>query len=316
MSVLLVGSGVAAAGFLHHRDKFPLEIDHVASPTVAPPCSWSSTAVAALRGTQKGLSPLGDELVEGWREAEQFFQTNPNPGAEEARHYTLVFDSGKNLQRFSHLTPTQAPLELKSAAQLCVSERAWIIRPREFLAHLRPREAVLTGLQAIDGQWEASFLGGEKRRYSQVVLASGQWMSWMAGIVPVPKLRAVQGSYYQWQNCDWGTESFSLSIDETNIVYHAPEQRLLLGATSVKDETGEFADASALEELHRRAQEKIRRDLPAINQARVFTGIRSLSKDRAPFALNPLPGLHLIGGLYKNGWVMAWRLGRLTAERF
>lgn len=315
MRVLVVGSGVGAAGFLHHAQKLGIHCDHVSSPTNAPVCSLRSTAVAALRGTQMGHSPLGDELVRGWQEAHEFYAQYLGDGVERAVHCTAIFKSEKNLRRFSHLASAPAPLELAQAPQLCVKEEAWIIRPAQFLSAWRAREEFISALTPIEEGVRVRFLDQRDEVYDHVVLATGYWMSWMKDLFSFPSLRPVQGSYFQWDGVDWGSASFSLTIDEDNLVYYATQRTLLLGSTSVKDVTGDFAALSNLQTRYQRVQQLLRRKLPAVEDAQTHTGIRALTKERAPFALNPRPGIHLIGGLYKNGWVMAWRLGRITAER-
>lgn len=315
MNVLVVGNGVAAAGFLYNAAKLNLNCDHISSPSNAPVCSWNSTAVAALRGTQSGLSKLGDELVQGWEEANEVYKHLNCAAAERSTHTTAVFDDTKNLKRFSHLPVSVSSLEFKLSPQLVVKEECWIIRPHHFLERWKPREAMVVGLSSLGDGWKVKFLGGEEKVYDHVVLATGFWLTWMKGLFPMPEMRAVQGSYYQWQNCDWGKESFSLSIDSNNLIYHGKEKNLLLGATSVKDITGQVPDMKDLQIRWEQVSERIKKDLPSIQSAQILTGIRSVTRDRTPFSLNPQKGLHLIGGLYKNGWVMSWRLGRQTAER-
>lgn len=315
MKVLVVGNGVGAAGFVYHAAKLNIKCEHVSSPANAPVCSTNSTAVAALRGTQMGFSKLGDELVEGWNEAQEVYQTLNHPGAELASHTTALFEDSKNLRRFSHLVGGNSFLGFNSNPKLLVSEDCWIIRPEKFLNQWQANEKMVIGLKPLDSGWRVTFLGDIEKDYDHVVLATGFWLTWMKGLFPMPDLRAIQGSYLQWEGCDWGERSFSLSVDSNNLVYQAKEKVLLLGATSVKDKTGQLPDSNDLKQRFEKVSEHIEKKLPALKDAQVFTGIRSITKDRSPFTLEPHKGLHLIGGLYKNGWVMAWRLGRQTAER-
>lgn len=315
MKVLVVGNGVAAAGFLHAASTRGLVCDHLADSSNAPVCSQNSTAVAALRGTVKGHSPLGDLLVDGWEEAKNFYRRYSGAGVERATHTTAIFEQEKNLARFAHVPPGLSPLGLKQEPKLLVQEEAWIIHPEEFLASFTPQKQLIVAVDAAGPKPVVTLLGGERRTYDHVVLCTGHWLSWMKDQVPVPELKAVQGSFYQWSDVTLPGESFSLSVDDVNLVYHAAKKRLLLGATSVKHETGDFADVSDLQARYQKLQGRLEHPLPRPELAEVRTGIRSVSRSRMPFALNPLPGIHLIGGLYKNGWVMAWHLGRVTLER-
>lgn len=305
--ILVIGGGVAAAGVQEalSSNKFAgkFHVDYVVSDSLARACSLRSTAVAALRGTRPGLSPLGDELVECWEVASKFYGRG-HAGVERIRHTTWVGEDEKTRRRFQHLGQVPGPVE----------EEAFLIVPEVFLGRLSPRDAFVQSLTATDGGWRVRYLGGEEQSYQRVVLATGAWASWMPAELKHPKVRAVQGCYAAWDGIDLGREGFSHSFDGTNVVYQSSTTRLLLGATSVKDQTGEAFDHSELLARYQSATKKLPLPWPAWERARFQTGIRSLSTDRRPFAREIAPGLYAVGGFYKNGWVYAWRMGELIAE--
>ncbi len=326
--LLLIGEGIAAAAYLRElsvsrvAEQFT-RIVQVASPDLAPACSFHSTAVAALRGTRTGLSPLGDELVAGWEMAREFYQSWDGPGVTAARLTTVVEDTEKDLRRFSHLPrAVSSPLPLSKTSAFLVEEEAWLIDPALFLPALHSslttpprerRETLVTRLHREGPVWRARFLGGMEEDFERVVLASGAWMPWMRELFPpghpLGDLRPVQGSYWQWEGVDLGPESFAMAWSGHNLVYHAVPRRLLMGATSVKDGTL-IPDLKGLRGQWEFWRERLERPLPDPARALLRTGVRARTADRRPHGGGVREGLQAMGGLYKNGWVAAWKLAR------
>ena len=68
-------SGLLTAFYLVQERKarsLPLPRINLFVSPLYPSCTLSSTATVALRGTKKGLSPLGDQLVDAFHEVEKF----------------------------------------------------------------------------------------------------------------------------------------------------------------------------------------------------------------------------------------------------
>lgn len=332
--LLLVGEGIAAQAILRALEHSPRssrlsQITQVANHELAPACSMSSTAVVALRGTRAGLSLLGDELIAAWNEARHDYVEYIGMGVTRAIQTTAIFKAGPGVTRFSHLPQIeQSPLALARAPLLMVNEEAWLIDPPVFLRALgeswklpiEKRATLVTQLVAEGQGSRVHFLDGRDEFFDHVVLASGAWMSWMKECLPeghpARSLRPVQGSYYQWNEQKLGVQSFSMALDGINLVYHAAQGRLLLGATSVKDVAHFLPDQKALRELWTTAQSLLLNPLPALSEAIIHTGIRSVGKDRRPINQSVRPGLHVLGGLYKNGWLLSWKLARDLVEGF
>jgi hypothetical protein len=71
---VIIGNGVASkilAMYLYKEFQRPITI--IANEDFAPMCSTRSTAINCLRGTQKGLSALGDMIVDSYDEFVEFY---------------------------------------------------------------------------------------------------------------------------------------------------------------------------------------------------------------------------------------------------
>lgn len=322
--VIVIGGGIAGHAVLFSLaqrakvDRFDA-VTLVASEASAPTTSLRSTAVAALRGTQVGFSPLGDELVAQWDHAHALLAREGFAGAERVQHQTLCY-SANTAKRFQHLSQASALLPVRLAPDLVAEEPAWVIDPAVFLSSIRERcqslgtrfvDSTVIQLAQSAGAWTVRLHSGEVLTAEQLILASGFWMHWTRELLtgsPLAELIPVQGAYYQWDSQVLSRPSFSLSLEGTNLIYNAPLERLILGATSVKHDVSLVPDRAQLEELVRDVSEKLRFELPPLSSAEVVTGIRAQTRSRRPWAGSLAPGLSAIGGLYKNGWVSAWKL--------
>lgn len=322
--VIVIGGGIAGHAVLFSLaqrakvDRFDA-VTLLASDATAPATSLRSTAVAALRGTQSGFSPLGDELVAQWDYAHALLDRESFAGAERVLHQTLCY-SPNTTKRFQHLPKTAPSLPTKLSPDLVTAEESWVIDPAVFLSSIRERclplgtrfvDSTVTQLTHSDGVWSVRLHSGEVLAAEQVILASGFWMHWMREYLvgtPLAELIPVQGSYYQWESLELSLPSFSMSLEGTNLIYSAPLKRLILGATSVKNDVSFVPDSSQLSELVEDVSQKLLFEVPSIRRAKVITGIRTQTRSRRPWAGSLAPGLSAIGGLYKNGWVSAWKL--------
>lgn len=329
--LFVIGEGIAAKALFYALaqrqkiDKFS-EIHVAFSDSYAPATSLRSTAIAALRGTQKGFSPLGNELVEAWEFAREIYLREKFDGAEKIQHQTWIYEE-KNLKRFAHLPELAIAAEIKTPPKRIATEEAWMIEPDKFLAsvidlaqfsHVQAHPNAVVKLEKLKNEFVVSLLGGKQMTVDRIILASGFWMSWMKEWIvasPLSGLYPVQGSYFQWEKIDWGSESLSISFDGANLIYQAKAQRLIIGATTVKKDESFIPAISELKNIYHKIQGHWSMSLPNIESARIITGIRSQTLSRRPWSGEVSPGVYAIGGLYKNGWVSAWKLADDLAKR-
>ncbi|MBY0516297.1 MAG: FAD-binding oxidoreductase [Bacteriovoracaceae bacterium] len=326
--LLVIGEGIAAQAFLNsliHEDivdKFT-SITQLSHSELAPLTSWNSTAIAALRGTRRGMSPLGDELVDMWEESNQAYTQEKWKGVYPIELHSWIY-SDKSDRRYGHLPKVEKSFfECKIKPRGISTERAWVIDPKVFLQNITTpknlvkKKSLVTSLVQGEKCWRVETLDKEVFEADIVVLASGHWAQWMqeyyAGS-PLEGLKPYQGSYYQWENVSFGERGFSVIIEGSNFIYQAENKRLILGATSLNGVDHFIADKVGLKKIYDHFQSYADVNLPSIQESQIHTGIRSQTKGRRPWAGKLQNNLYAIGGLYKTGWVSSIPLARQLAK--
>jgi glycine/D-amino acid oxidase-like deaminating enzyme len=324
--LVVIGEGVAASAFLFALTRSPLvdkftAITQLASETLAPATSWRSTAIAALRGTQRGLSPLGDEICEMWDHTRPLFERENWPGLTPVEIHSWVF-SDKAHRRYSHLAKTSHPhFATKLPARYVATETGWIVNTQELLKNipapkLTKRSTLVTALRREEDKWCLTLQGNEELTADVVVYAGGIWQRWFKEFLvgsPLEELKPVQGSFYRWEKAPLGTKSFVLAVEGAVCSYEASRQELLFGSTSLMGEETLIPDLPALAGLKNEFLKRLEFSFPD-TEAQIVTGIRSQTKGRRPWAGELQRGLYAIGGLYKTGWVTAWPLGEALVK--
>lgn len=319
--LVVIGEGVAATAFLFaltqkaNVDKFS-SIIQVANDDLAPATSLRSTAIAALRGTRQGLSPLGDEIVEMWNYTHPLFSRERWRGLKETAVHSWVY-SDKAERRYGHLEKISAShFSAKRSPRYITTEPGWIIEPATFLQSVpQPKveklKTVMTSLERVGEMWQVGIMGGIKIEADVVVMATGPWSEWTRELFvdsPLESMKSTQGSYYQWDNAHFGEKSFVIGLEGMVCVYHADLQRLILGATSVSGDATFIPHLSELASIREEFAAHVNIDFPS-EIPQIITGLRAQTKGRRPWAGKLETGLYAVGGLYKTGWVTAWPLG-------
>ncbi len=320
-SIAVIGAGVAATSVIHWLKILrPLDrIVQFSSENLAPAASLKSTAVAALRGTQRGLSALGDELCAYWDQSDRFYAELKNAGLIESELETWVNDE-KEIRRFSHMTEvSQSLIKAKVTPLKIVREKCWLIDPDVFLSsfdqnHLHKISLVKQVTKSSQG-WLIK-TQEEEIEFARVIFCTGAWQRWMEGFFPFKDLETIkpsQGSYFEWQDQSIAKQSFALSFHGLNLHFRHDIKTLQLGATTIKGSDSFRPSRIHLEEIKKIFNDTIELELD-FSRAHIHTGIRSIIKSRRPFAGELDRGLYALNGLYKNGWISAWPLGKSLVE--
>lgn len=321
--VAVIGGGVAATSVIHWLKTLrPLDkIVQYSCENLAPSASLKSTAVAALRGTQRGLSELGDELCDHWEFSDKFYAELNNPGLIEGELETWLYED-KDLRRFAHLSESSSVLLKAQRVPLKrVTEKCWLIDPQTFMSSFDQShekiEGLITQLTPSGSKWRVHTQNTE-REFDGVLLCTGVWARWMKDFYPqgeLESLRPSQGSFYQWNNFTLGERSFALSFSGLNLHYRHDLHSLQLGATTIKDVDSFIPSITHLEEIKKVFEQTLDLKLD-FSQATIHTGIRSILKSRRPFAGKLSENLYGMNGLYKNGWISAWPLAKKLCSTF
>jgi hypothetical protein len=277
----------------------------------------SSTATVALRGTKKGLSPLGDQLVDAFFEVEQFLSTQKTHGAYPAELTTFNHPMSPSFEKVAKRFHNH-PQTKETHGFVAYKEKAYLFSPYQFFAWLYKNllthvNFIHETVSTIDGM-NLKTLEGNTFTSDQIIFAAGAYNSLLTEDERIKKSQPVAGSYLEFQ-ADQGEESSCHTYNELNCVYLAKEKKIFFGSVS-QEGYWLSADLKALKDRYEEWQNSHLTRLPPFEEAIIKTGIREKGRKREPYVylLNKEKNQWVIGGMYKNGYSLAFLLGKKLAQ--
>jgi hypothetical protein len=147
---VVIGDGIASkllSFALYQEYQQPITV--IASDEFAPACSTRTTAINCLRGTRKGLSPLGDSIVDTYEEFVAFYNEHKPAGLDKTVELQLWQDNREKwLRRFGSSEQYETLPFFKNMLDEVYEgfqSEAYIFHPESFFSWL-------------DGQFEKEFI--------------------------------------------------------------------------------------------------------------------------------------------------------------
>lgn len=285
--IIVVGDGVIARSLIFFLAKYAPQNSYiqVSANDFYPSCSDYSTATVALRNTQRGLSPLGDLIVEGFKAFNEFILNNNPLGVEPVPHF--------------HRTLTHSEKFLKRFGSEFYEEKSYLIYWNEYKNWLL-KNVQITHINDVAINTKANKLNlksGVSLDYDKLI--------WCTGIQKDKKIKVRPGSYlYKEMNI---TQSRIYEIDGINIILRALDKKLLIGSTTIRD-NHYIAPINRLRDLHQKAKLFMKNEL-SLNIAdfdtfNIQTGLRSLGS-RMPFFGRLSDNQWGMFDFHKNGYLMS-----------
>lgn len=317
-TLAIIGFGIAGRSVLYTLAKEKKKYSKIlvfSSNKFAFPCSLHSTAIVAPRGVSEGVSPLGDLLRSGFDCFKEHVLSERPHGVKKIIQYS---GASERLEQFSKRYPKGEYRNQWQSFKLghstyIAQEDAFMVDPLVYLDWLKNESKDLP-VEYVD-----DFVV-KVEEGNMVLLTTQSQRDFMADKIvftvghhtrfwnPPVKSKPVQGAYYQFENINLGDESFSLTLDGDNLIYHHDLKRLLVGSSTL-EVPHELAPINALNEIHKRLQEKVEFILPSIQQGKVKVGLREKAPKRAPYLVSKGKAYYL-GGLYKNGYVLSLKMAK------
>jgi hypothetical protein len=325
-TLAIIGGGIAGRSLIYALAKKKKNFSKITlfdSESFAPACSLRSTAIVANRGVTLGHSALGDLLFAGHKTFSQHVQSDSPTGVFSIKQYSATT---KNIDQFKLRYPnwssSSAFGDLKFNSNITVAhEEAFLIDPPIYLdwltnnspeLNLETRREFVVQVQKSAEGVELTDQSKKSYHFDKVIFCGGSynrfWDSTFTG-------RPVHGSYFEFSDIDFKTNSFSLTLDSDNLIYHAHSKKLLIGSTTQSNGLilGSRLD---LENIYQRLQGHLAFDLPALDSSSiVITGLREKAAKRAPYVVGNGPCLWM-GGFYKNGFSLGLHLSQELIESF
>jgi hypothetical protein len=274
----------------------------------------------APRGLSKGLSPLGDILMDGFQTFSEHVELDQPGGVEKIFQYTVAT---KKIDEFKNRYPKAklAKIFLKSES-LMAEDDAFLIGPTEYSNWLlsealqmkkdliQVESDLVVEVQSNEMQ-HVKTLQGKSFSFDKVVFAGGihnRYWKQMAPKTALETAKAVQGCYWEFNKLNWKLPSFSLTIDGDNLIWNQRLSRLLIGSTS-QETAHVLAPINQLKAIYERIDEFCDLDLPLMEAGIIKVGIREKARKREPYLIQE-GHQFFIGGLYKNGFSLALKIAR------
>lgn len=323
-TLAIVGGGIVGRSLLYNltsdQNSFK-QILFFESEDFAFPCSLHSTAIVAKRGVTAGHSPLGDKILKGLEcfsaHAEMdmpkgIFFIKQFSGAEtKLEQFKTRYPDGRNLSRLN---------DLEVRENYFAQEEAYLIDPALYLDWLFEKAQASLPVKRISdfviglekGQKiKLKTQSGLEFEVDQVVMAVGSQSSLWKNLLPATKLESskpVQGAYWEFSKVGWGTDSFSITWEGQNLIYHSHTDKLLMGSTT-NEWTHSLPDVTKLQSIYNFFQERVRRPLPDLKQGKILVGHREKASKREPYLIQE-ENIFFIGGMYKNGYTLSLEMTR------
>ena len=235
-TLAIIGGGIAGRSLIYALAKAPKTFSKIYlfdSDAFAHTCSLRSTAIVAPRGVSSGHSELGDLIFASFQTFSRHVVQDSPRGVFPITQYTAAISK---LDQFQKRYPNGeskkdfAAFSLKSETYLA-TESAYLIDPKMYLDWLMQDSDVIIKNDFVTNIQDKTLKtqNGEELTFDHVVYAGGVHNQ---NFDFKTKAKCVQGSYLEFSDVDYGAESFSLTLEGDNLIYHAHTHKLLIGSTS------------------------------------------------------------------------------------
>lgn len=338
MRIAVIGGGIAGQMIVWRllQEKADFTIDWFEASEKIPPCSFSTTSLVRKAGIERGVSPLGDLLLESFEEFESFVEKNP--------HF-----SHRAIEKMEHLQCWRKDDERSSSYQRRYGgqkkavitefflgekwekapERAYLVYPgffREEVDRLAKASERLHYFPYYVKKIEEGEAGvgllyeNQRRLYQKVFLATGWNHLWEKERFNLPLKEIVSGHYLDIKSSfllpQYRKTSWSMSLGENlNLIHRQRTEQLLISVYNEKQ--GGLSPVASmnphepeLRKLYHRAKSSLSQIglWPEFSPSWMRMGRRVKGVKRRPLARWVSPHLACINGLYKNAYTYSFKL--------
>lgn len=326
--IVVVGDGIAAWSTLfllkkeifesENLDKF--EIIQLAENNLAPVCSFSTTAINSLRGTEKGMSELGDLIVDSYAYFKELQEEFSFKGVEKGIERQFWYKDSKNKEKWEKRYPSFKESHRfyyeDSEAYLISSEILGVDLKSRFFTH-ETHHAFVT---SVDGKKLITTKG--EFEFDKLILCISNetklFKSLFDGALEkvVTHAKPVAGSYLEF-DLDLNKNGFSYALEGHHLIYKNEIKKLLIGSTTENQSDSYLADMSKLKSIYEEVLSvfKDELDIPSFSKAKIKTGIRQKGYKRLPFFGEISKDIYSIHSLYKNGFTFAFLGAKVIREK-
>ncbi len=292
-----------------------LEITCVGPEFISPfdSCAVNSTALVALMGVEQGISPLGDLLYESYFDCLNFLRKKNPMGVCQVNRKHFSWDKEKMVRRFGESISQVRDL-------ITFEEKAHIFYPPVFLSWWQEsltRFGNIRWCSDIVSAVENGIAYGLKDSYEYDFCFDARGSGIKDHCEIKENFKVVPGHFLEWDYKEENGNSWVMTIDGHNLIYHHHFSKLILGGSSEKTEVR----APCLEDLKEQISSFVKLDkkwskILDIRKATIKTGLRTKASKRMPFLKFQKKNHLLIGGFYKNGYTLCFPVADMAITKF
>jgi hypothetical protein len=337
-NIVVVGNGIAAKCVVYflNREGFN-NITLIADDIKAPGCSTRTTSTNCLRGTEKGVSDLGDLILKSYADFEDFYDEHQPDGISKSieTHTTPISSSklDKWKRRYSVYTEkSRFCYFTKEFSQklYSVDNEAYFIFPELFFKWFDKKLSFKLIEGFVEKVQEKSVLlkSSETVEFDKLILCTSFLTKDFSDIVredikiSLKKSKPVPGTYLSFPITSFDdakidlTRDYCFRIDDIHMLVRPTAGDVLIGSTSKSNVLDYSHDQEAMMEMFERLSLYLEGVLclPDFSKGQLITGIRHKGRARRPFWGEINEDIYAVWGLYKNAFTFAFTAGEEIAD--
>lgn len=328
-NIVTIGDGIAAWCLHEELLKLPnVHITNISSSTLFSPCSLSSTSLNCLRGTRRGLTSLGDLIVDSYELFEQFNTKFEPSGVYKGVEYQLWRQEQheKWMRRYSNFSKTQDNpfLQDKLISKFNYQENlAYFIDPNSLKSWYWNRHqqiskisAFVSNIQKVKDKFLITADKDIALEFDSVILCTNQATHLLGrGFSEqfdyyLSHSKPVAGTYLEKKiNSNEFTGNYNIAIGKQHLIVRSDSGRLQVGSTVDNNMSIDIPNKKDILNLYNNLQRCLSFELPSFDEFEMKVGIRHKGFERKPFwgKISNSDNIYSICGLYKNAFSFSYK---------
>jgi hypothetical protein len=322
--VLVLGGGICAQSILFEMckdDNFNLDTLKVAQISRNDsfiPCTQNTTSVVSLSGTSKGISELGDLIVDSFHYTSLYVKEHGLSSFKEGDHYFVFPDDPNKKDNFVKRYGNPKQTEVSGSNLNCSRSENFVVDSTLLIKEMNEEisnnniEQINKVITDIKSNGEVICLDGSKYKAKKVICCLGAYSNDFLSHFDLDQLdysKKVPGDFLSFKDCDFGPKSFVVSYGHHNLVYRAHLKTILIGGTTLKNEI-DAVEYPAIMDQYEYYKSIFPKTLPEFSKAIIGSGMRHKGRKRRPYCGPISSNVYSIHGVYKNGYTFSFYLAR------
>jgi hypothetical protein len=318
--ILVLGNGICAQSILFEMikdNKFDLDnlsVGQISDNNSFLACSENTTSVVSLNGTTRGMSDLGDLIIDSYDYTVEYIKKNSLKSFKKGEHYFLPSPKKEKLGNFVRRFGEPEEIYFLKEAMLGKTSENYLVDPdilkNELEAHISKSiiKKINSLIISVDNNI-VTCLDGSMYKARIIISCLGAYTKEIFPHVDVDKTKKVPGDYLVFENCQLSNENFVLSCGHHNLVYRHFSKTVLIGGTSLHSQW-DSVDYIEIKDQYDFYRGILKEKLPEFSKGKIRSGMRHKGVRRRPFAGELFKNTYSLHGVYKNGYTFSFYLGR------